>query len=122
MVRRELRCRDIYTEGSVYQYNALELKNYACISDTEYSGVVNGDMELEYIYARNGLKAQDIPDNVYNSKPDYPDAPEAKTGDLDEVNKQPDLDELNKMPYIIVVILLAGTGVAAYIRRKRQYK
>ena len=113
MVRRELRCRDIYTEGSAYIYNALDLRHYTCISDNVYSGVVNGDMELEFIYARNGLKVQDIPYNVYNSKPDYLDAPEAKTGDLDEVNK---------LPHIIVVILLAGIGVAAYIGRKRQYK
>jgi len=32
MIRRELRCRDMYTEGSLYKYSALEYKRYTCIS------------------------------------------------------------------------------------------
>lgn len=113
MVRREVRCRDIYTENSLYQYDARELKNFACIGETQYSGVVTGDVELEFVYARIGLTARDIPNNVYTSKPDYPDAPEAKTGDLDEVNR---------FPYVIVVILLTGVIAAALAGRKRYYR
>lgn len=113
MVKREVRCRDAYMEGSSYKYSALEHKRYTCISDTEFSGVVNDNIELEFVYARNGLTAKDIPYNVYTSKPAYPDAPEAKTGDL---------DEKSKLPYIIVVILLAGVCAAAYIGRRRYYK
>lgn len=113
MVKREVRCRDAYMEGSSYKYSALEHKRYTCISDTELSGVVNDNIELEFVYARNGLTAKDIPYNVYTSKPAYPDASEAKTGDL---------DEMNKLSYIIVVILLAGVCAAAYIGRRRYYK
>ena len=113
MVRREMRCRDIYTENSPYQYGAREFKNFECISETEYSGIVTGDIELEFIYARNGLTAGDIPDKVYTSKPDYPDAPEAKTGDLDEVDR---------LPYVLIIILLTGVIAASWAGRKRYYK
>ena len=113
MVRREMRCRDIYTENFPYQYGAREFKNFECISETEYSGIVTGDIELEFIYARNGLTANDIPDKVYTSKPDYPDAPEAKTGDLDEVDR---------LLYVLIIILLTGVIAASWAGRKRYYK
>lgn len=113
MVRRELRCRDTYTEGAPYKYSALELKNYTCISDTELSGVAAGDVELEFIYACNGLVAKDIPFSVYNSKPAYPYAPEAKTGDL---------DEMNKLPYIIAIVMIVGIFVLAGAGRRRRYR
>ncbi len=117
MVRREVRCKDVYTEGSPYQYEARELRNLACISEAEYSGIVNGNIELEFVYARKGLTMQDIPDNVYNAKPDYPDLPEAKTGDLDEVDSKVD-----RIPYVMIVILFMAVIVAAFIGRRKLYK
>ncbi len=112
-VRRELRCRDVYTDGSFYKYNALEPKNYTCISDRELSGTVTGDIELEFIYVSNGLTAADIPFSVYNAKPTYPYAPEAKTGDL---------DERNRMACVVVIVVFAAVCMAAYIGRKRHYR
>lgn len=113
MVRREVRCKDIYTDGSSYQYSAREFKNFDCISETELSGVVNGDIELEFVYARSGLTAGDIPYKVYNSKPEFPDVPEAKTGDLDEISR---------LPYVIVVVLFIGIIIAALIGRRKYYR
>ena len=113
MVRREVRCKDMYTEGSLYKYSALEYKRYTCISDAEYSGVVNGDIELEFVYARSDLTLQDIPDDVYTSKPDYPDTPEAKTGDLDETSR---------LPYMIVISLFIVVIVAAWVGRRKYYR
>jgi len=88
-----------------------------CISDAEYSGVVNGDIELEFVYARSDLTIQDIPDNVYNSKPDYPDSFEAKTGDLDEVN-----ETSHVTPYVVIVVLLMVIIIAAFIGRRKYYR
>lgn len=113
MIRRELRCKDVYMEGFSYQYDAREFKSFDCISETELSGVVNGDIELEFVYARSGLTVGDIPYKVYNSKPDFPDVPEAKTGDLDEGNV---------IPYVMAVILCIGVIVAALIGRRRRYR
>ena len=113
MVRREVRCKDVYMEGSSYQYDAREFKSFDCISEAEYTGVVNENIELEFVYARKGLTAGDIPYNVYNSRPDYPDVPEAKTGDLDEVNR---------LPYAIVIVLFIGIIMAAWIGRRKYYR
>ena len=117
MVRRTVRCKDIYTEGSSYMYKAHELKNFACISETEFSGVITDNVELEFVYARKGLALQDIPDNVYNSRPDFPDSPEAKTGDLDEADSKVD-----RIPYVMIVILFMAVILAAWAGRKRYYR
>ena len=117
MVRRTVRCKDTYTEGSSYMYKALELKNFACISETEFSGVITDNVELEFVYARKGLALQDIPDNVYNSRPDFPDSPEAKTGDLDEADSKVD-----RIPYVMIVILFMAVILAAWAGRKRYYR
>jgi len=117
MVKRTVRCKDVYTEGSPYMYEALELRNFACISDTSYSGVASGDIELEFVYARNGLALQNIPDNVLNSKPDYPDSSEAKTGDLDEMN-----ETSHVTPYVVIVALFMVIIAVAFIGRKRYYR
>ena len=98
-------------------YKALELKNFACISETEFSGVITGNVELEFVYARKGLALQDIPDNVYNSRPDFPDSPEAKTGDLDEADSK-----IDRIPYVMIVILFMAVILAAWAGRKRYYR
>ena len=111
ITRRE-RCSDTYAENAEYDYKALEDEKFNVVGKTEYSGKLNKNKTIEFVYLLKGYAPEDIPDEVWEESPDpIPYAPEPKTGD--------DNTSENKPVYSFIMIsALAVTGLT-YKRRKR---
>lgn len=105
-VSRVVRCADDYKEGASYYYEALNPAGYRVVSDKVYSGTVNSDITLEFVYEM-GIPTGDTPE-VPNPDPIIPYSPEPKTGD--------DLP-INVLPIMLVV---AAISIYEYSRKRNR--
>lgn len=56
-------------EGTPYSYNALSPEGYYVVSETSYSGVVDGDVLITFVYHKNAITPPPVvPEPKYNLK------------------------------------------------------